>query len=367
MPGDLELALFSEKSPGKGEDAPPLLDGTATHAYLGVFDGLGGSGEEMYATATGPHTGAYFAARAAAASALSFLRQHDGEDLHLRELAPDLALRLKQDLTKEYDRLTEAAAANVEGQASRLISKMQRRLPTTFAIAAVERRTPPGRGTKVQCLWAGDSRIYILRPEFGLQQLTRDHLVYEKDAFDNIYEDSPLANVVCLNQEIRLEYNAALVESPAIVLAATDGCFGYLASPMHFEELLLESLEQSRSLPEWEDSLGHRIRNTAGDDATLALFALGGSPLRGLKRAFQARLGHLRGAYGLDSGGPANSREELAGLWHGHYKPGYEALTGGSMRAAPGEDAESLPSEVTSSAENAARPLGSDEAKDDDT
>ena len=43
--------------------------------------------------------------------------------------------------------------------------------------------------------------------------------------------------------------------SPAIYISATDGCFGFLSSPMEFEHMLLSTLMESNTPEEWKENL----------------------------------------------------------------------------------------------------------------
>ena len=45
------------------------------------------------------------------------------------------------------------------------------------------------------------------------------------------------------------------IEHPCIIMAATDGCFGYLKSPMEFEKLLLDTLLAGESIVQWQNAL----------------------------------------------------------------------------------------------------------------
>jgi hypothetical protein len=68
---------------------------------------------------------------------------------------------------------------------------------------------------------------------------------------------------------------------------ATDGCFGYLASPMDFEYLLLQTLFESQyDFEDWQYQLTEAILKTTGDDASMSLWAWGFENLNDLKNYF---------------------------------------------------------------------------------
>lgn len=86
----------------------------------------------------------------------------------------------------------------------------------------------------------------------------------------------------------------------SIVIAATDGCFGYVHSPIQFEALLLESVhaaEADGSWEAWQERLESRIVEITRDDATLGLACVGWS-------AF----GNMAGERGSCAGTRWNSR-----------------------------------------------------------
>ena len=82
-----------------------------------------------------------------------------------------------------------------------------------------------------------------------------------------------------------------------MVLAATDGCFGYLSTPMEFEGYLLRSLLNSDKVVDWEARLAEMIGKVAGDDHTLCLASFGYRNFGNLQRSLAPRYEHLRETY----------------------------------------------------------------------
>ena len=127
--------------------------------------------------------------------------------------------------------------------------------PQQFALEAVAGpadhhgvgRDAPGR--------AGCSRLDVSRccgpgtpgstlvDSAGAHQLTRDDIRDHGDAMTNLRADS-----VDQQRHVRrhrLSWSITLglsLRAPFLLVAATDGCFGYLPSPMHFEHMLLTDL-----------------------------------------------------------------------------------------------------------------------------
>lgn len=304
------------KIPGKGEDADPLahIEGDGT-AFLGVFDGLGGSGCLRCGGADGVHTSAYYGARVARASTEAFLRRTAAfADVTPDALAAVLTEHLAKDL-RTYDARWGAVAS------SALRSTLFRRLPTTAAVAIVRPRRDTAR---VQVLWAGDSRCYTLSPSSGLQQLTVDHLRSPGDAFANLAGDSSISNCISADEAFHIVGVEVELPMPCIVLAATDGCFGYVPTPMHFEALLLDALMSTRSIGRWLEDARRRISAIAADDASLTAVTVGWSKHRALRRAFADRARFLNETY-IAPLAAVDTTAARGELWR-RYAPTYEAL-----------------------------------------
>ncbi|WP_166655395.1 hypothetical protein [Actinorugispora endophytica] len=277
---------------GSREDAPPLCEAIGRTTVLGVFDGLGGAGAVGYQTPNGTFSGAYLASRRVRSS----VREWSYEVLRSGEIPPDAGSRLEQRIRKDLNEYSRS----LRPSGSRLRSSMLRTLPTTLTVLAVSEVGRPepevgnsadGLPSKVVCryFWAGDSRGYLLSPDAGLQQLTRDHLKGSPDAYENLSADSPLSNCVCADRPFRLSEASVNGRTAAVFLAATDGCFGYLQSPVLFEGLLLDTLADSDSVGEWQDRLTAEVDRTTGDDATLSAVGVGFSGFQQMKESFAVR------------------------------------------------------------------------------
>jgi hypothetical protein len=119
---------------------------------------------------------------------------------------------------------------------------------------------------------------------------------------------------------------------------------------MHFEHLLLSTLQDARDAEAWRRALEAAVTAVTGDDAALALLGLG-ADLGGFKRLFRERTAELRRRF-IDpleelDGQVQRAEQELAGLrarraevgaelWAA-YKPGYERYL--AEQAAAGEEA----------------------------
>ena len=188
---------------------------------------------------------------------------------------------------KEYMLRAMRVVGKYGGETSRIFGTMVKDFPTTAAIAVV-RDTEDG--TEIQCFWAGDSRVYLLDRN-GLAQLTEDDLE-GKNAMSNLQSDGALTNVVSLDSSFEIHYSRPLrfrEKEAYSIFAASDGCFGYVPTPMDFEDLLLGTLEESQSVNSFERKLDENIRSIAGDDYSLAWISFGYGDYPQMKEVLKAR------------------------------------------------------------------------------
>lgn len=286
----MHFSFYLEKVPGEGEDSEPLLMVGRDRSVVGTFDGLGGAGGTIYDTPSGRHAGAWFAARVA----LDVVQGHlaeivgPGPELDGPRVAEVLRDRLREALTR---RLAEFGAPK-----STLRSRLLRALPTTMALAYLVRTEPDGTDWTCHCFWAGDSRMYAVDPEDGAQQLTADDLRSSNDALQNLVDDSVMDNCVSADTDFHINYRRLDLREPFMLVSATDGCFGYVPSPMHFEHMILTHLQAAASVDGWRAGLRSATEAVTGDDATMALLAVGGD-FEAIRTIFAARLEALRKTY----------------------------------------------------------------------
>jgi len=317
------LTVDIAKRPDRGEDAPPLvLVGTGCQ-LLAVFDGLGGAGSQLLIDAEGvAESGAYRASRLASREVKRFFCCN-GERTSL-SATQDLAARLRERLNRAFDQ----ELARFKRDTSPLKGSLIKRLPTTMAIVHLQHQAEQRHLCRV--FWVGDSRAYLLTPHEGLQQLTIDDLREPGDAWENLFNDSPLSNVVSEKPGFTVNSSELVIDEPVVVLVATDGCFGYVGSPPQFELLLLEALEVSSTMEEWQARLQEGVSGITGDDATLAAVLLGwNDDFLKCRAAFRNRCEVLMNEQMLIT--PDSDQDHLWGAldarreWWERYKPTYEA------------------------------------------
>ena len=320
-----------EKIAGQGEDSDPIVRHGRELGLVAVFDGMGGAGGTVYATAEGPRTGAYLASRVA---------RDVVEQRMVALLDPEWNLdgaAAAQDLQRSVRAALQERLAELKAPASGLRSRLLRALPTTMALAALQRHEPGGDRWTCHLLWAGDSRAYVFEPGAGARQLTVDDIRDRGDAMANLREDSVVSNAMSADTEFVVHHRQVELTAPFLVIAATDGCFGYVPSPMHFEHLVLAALRDGPDTDGWSAAVQATVSAVTGDDAAMAMLGVGADQ-DDFRRLFAQRTAELeqRWITPLDDLDTelreqerklaevrAARRERQAQLW-GAYKPGYE-------------------------------------------
>ncbi len=281
--GDLTGAGWLEKKDDLGEDAEPTLRSHESgRGLIGVYDGTGGAGSATARRLRGGQelSGAYVASRL------------------VRDLTENWFANVVEGGldSAEVGLLRSFVASSLDDEAefladtSTLRGKLSRVLPTT--LAAVAYAPLPDDGTLADVIWAGDSRAYVLTPDDGLQALSLDD-TRESDALALIRNDQPMDNLISADRPFRLNHRRLEVAGPAVLLVATDGCFGYLRTPAHFEYLLLEVLQGAADLASWTSGVIDALGAFTADDASFALVARGFGSFASLQAAFGARHGYL--------------------------------------------------------------------------
>jgi serine/threonine protein phosphatase PrpC len=281
----ISFAFNLGKIPDQGEDSDPILRDGPDLGLLGVFDGMGGAGGTVYETPEGRRTGAYLASRIARDVVEQRMLDLLEPDWHLngRAAARNLQHSVQQALKQRLQELNPAPS----GLRSRLI----RALPTTMALVALQRTQPGGPTWAGHVFWAGDSRAYVLESR-GASQLSTDDLRDPNDALANLRRDSVVSNALSADTEFHINYRRVELRSPFLVVCATDGCFGYLRTPMHFEYLVLRHLLEARNTEAWSSALQAEIAAVTGDDAAMSMLGVG-ADLKKFQELFAPRVVEL--------------------------------------------------------------------------
>ncbi|MFL6132824.1 MAG: hypothetical protein ACJ72A_08480 [Nocardioidaceae bacterium] len=331
----LSFGFNLQKVPDQGEDSDPIVRDGRELGLVGVFDGMGGAGGTVYETPDGPRTGAYLASRVA---------RDVVEERMLALLDPDWnldGLAAARDVRQSVKSALAETLTALNAPTSGLRSRLLRALPTTMAIMALQRREPRRGRWAGHLFWSGDSRVYVFNPGTGAHQLTRDDLRDRGDALVNLRQDSLVSNAMSADTDFVVHHHQVELTAPFLAVAATDGCFGYVRTPIHFEHLVLASLRDSNDTESWSGLLQQRIAAITGDDASMAVLGVGADQAE-FRELFDARtqeierrcvvpLDELEAEVSAAEQAAAEARRRHAALqtslWAA-YKPEYERYLG---------------------------------------
>jgi serine/threonine protein phosphatase PrpC len=307
-PGFAALATWSERIAGHGEDADPLVvfRRSEGRGVLAVCDGLGGAGRTIAGrTVSGAErTQAWLAAR----RVRGLIEEWFVGDGDPRGLGRHVALRLAEGVTSR----------------TRMRGSMHQDFPTT--LACLDYRVDADTAYW-DVLWAGDSRCYVVEPDHGLQQLSLDD-AHCTDALELLVQGPPMTNMVSAGRPFVVRRLPGSAPLPCMLVCATDGFFDYLATPAEFEDVLLQTLVSAQDMRHWGALLAAAVESYTGDDASLAMVALGFDDLADLRAHFvpQARRVHTEHAEPM-SIVPQHDRIAVVAArersWQ-RYRPGYE-------------------------------------------
>lgn len=248
---------------------------------MSVFDGCGGSGARKYPI-FGDKTGAYLGSKIVSGVVHGWFKsliniQNESEwSEQLKELIVNAMTKYK----------------NCVKSTSKIKGTIRKEFPTTMATIILKEEKSVCRG---HFMWAGDSRAYVLDNR-GLHQVTDDD-VNTKDAMSNLKDDGVLTNVISLSKDFHINRITRDVGMKSIMICATDGCYGYLESPMHFEYLLLDSLMKSNNPSQWREEIRKYLSTVSGDDFTMILTIYGFGNFIEVKNNFKTRKEYLEKAY----------------------------------------------------------------------
>jgi serine/threonine protein phosphatase PrpC len=228
---------------------------------IGVCDGMGGK-----SAGYGGQTGGAIAAHTAAQIAQEFLREHEGQ----------LGQNNINSLQEKIDGILTQKALHLPQ--SRVKSDLtDKKLGTTLAVGIASKPQQEEGTFHLDVAWIGDSRVYLLSSEKGLQQLTNDDLKEPKDAYELIYNDPPMSQYLAASMEPgwKIHWNSFEWEEKGLLIVCTDGCFQYLKSPWEFEILLLDSLAKSSNCDKWKELLMSSYESNKQDDVSLLISPVG--------------------------------------------------------------------------------------------
>ena len=247
--------------------------------FAGVFDGCGGLGSKRYEKVENK-TGAFISSQTCASVFYDEMKR----SLSNKGISDTFVTHLKSCFL-----ITLKNREEQYGQQSRLIGTMVRTLPCTGSMVVISQAKGSEKLLHLDIIHAGDSRVYIMRPNEGLQQVTRDELSGNPDALENLYVSAPMTNVINIDKDFTLTHLSYNIETPFAVLCASDGVFGYVKTPMHFEKIILDALETANSFDSAEQAFRNSIKDIAADDSTAVMPFYGWDSYDQIKSAFAKR------------------------------------------------------------------------------
>ena len=273
---------FTVDKPLKGhdEDAPAYAD----DKMLIVCDGLGGGGQNAYLVDGVKRTSAYLGSRRISAACQEFLSAHYDEFCSNMQSPATLIAELKTYISETLDYyVSEKGLKNI------VRGKSMQMLPSTLT-AIVYKHYEDHTDTLV--ISAGDSRAFVLTPEKGLQQISKDDVFDNVDAFE---KSATMTNNIRQDGDFHINYGYFSLPSKCILLVCTDGCFDYISTPMELEYRLEYSISKCGDLLDpSKDNLGQYlgsvlVNSGLKDDCTMAGVILGYSDSETTKNLFLRR------------------------------------------------------------------------------
>ena len=113
------------------------------------------------------------------------------------------------------------------------------------------------------------------------------------DALKNLTCDGAMNNVLSSDGNYRINYKTILLTKPALIFAATDGCFGYVSSPMEFEYILVKALVENTTPERFRENLQKELEEYAGDDLTMGIMSFFYGDYITTRKYFENRLQFL--------------------------------------------------------------------------
>lgn len=273
-----------------GEDADPYVnvDTNRNWGVISVFDGMGGAGARKYKHAdTGEeHTSAWWASRyvkEAVETLMSSRVKGESPITFLEANLKDAIVNKLNEVIKHFP------AANAP-----LLSKMMRKLPTTMALCAY---FIDEKEITINCYWSGDSRVYMFDKN-KMYFLTKDDAdAADGDPFSPANMDLAMNNTICQDRDFVINKSTLSVprtpDNPLVLIAATDGCFGYFKNPIEFEHTIRQTLDASKQFDDWMPLIKKAIiDNIQQDDFSMTLVEIGDTDFNSTKELLTTCLNH---------------------------------------------------------------------------
>lgn len=249
------------------EDAEPYAN---DHMAV-VCDGLGGSGQNTYIFKGEKWSSAALGSRVVSRLFCNYFREKYYEIFSdhalTNEISSQIVKAFKISLKENMNEFVKTN--NIRNVVK---GKSMQTLPTTLAGMLYRQQD---EYTEIFVVSAGDSRVYCLTPDKGLQQLSIDDVDDEKDAFQKA---TTMTNNISQDCEFIIHYGYFKLPRKCVVFAASDGCFDALENPMELEFMVECAIANSKNVLETENGLGKELTEkeikcrklNTKDDCTIA-------------------------------------------------------------------------------------------------
>ncbi len=281
--------LFTMHKPvASDEDAPPISE----NGIIIVCDGLGAAGQNRHQYGEKTRTSAYIGSRCVSKAAYEFFNKPEVLSCwsYNEETTKQVMIDFKEYLSNSLENCIK------DNQLQKIIKgKSSELLPTTLAMAIYKENLEQDI-IEVLTIWAGDSRVYLLSPDHGLQQISVDDTSETYDAMKALGISNMCNSISGEGKDtFSLNYNFYKVvkRQNLFLFAATDGCFDYLPTPMYFEGVLesaIGRMPDSADPSQYGDCLGAFYQgNYLNDDTTIAGVIFNPSDIVTLKKDYAKR------------------------------------------------------------------------------
>ena len=303
----LVSGFFAAKSGNLSEDAEPFFlsfsESLQHRVLIGVFDGMGGAGAAKVESSANSYSEAFIASRLLRSHLLNHGKKGTADALVTRKQravsSQVFSITMKEFLVKtmKYFEIGTSGTNRIRGT-------LTKTLPSTLACAEILiRKNYQGHlQTKIYPMWAGDSRVWVMTPQSGLQQITRDD-VDLVDPLEQLRQDPPMNNVVSASVDFLIREHHVELSGPCLVIAATDGVCGYVRSPGEVELIVLRALKTAHfEKKPLSETLFDSFTQLANDDASCVITSIGFEDLSSVNKAFENRLHIVEDRYsGLEA------------------------------------------------------------------
>lgn len=278
--------------PLHNEDAPAVSE----EKYLVVCDGLGAGGQNKHTINGETHTSAYYGSRLLSQICSEYYKENYDvifENMKNKEALSRIVDELKATIKKQLDEFVDEhkLVKTIKGKSIKL-------LPSTLSSMLFNVNDD---SVDVVVISAGDTRAFVLTPQNGLQQLSKDDVDDDVDAFEKA---TIVNNNICQDRDFTLNFRCYTLKMPCILFVCSDGCYDYFFSPMEVEYLFDAAFNawfstESVKSGAFGEKLGDFIANRSKlqDDCSMAGAVIGCQDDTALRQELKVRAREIETKY----------------------------------------------------------------------